>query len=388
MRVRMYDTSNPYSWKYYKTAEHSHGSWTITDATLSPDNKYLAYSSLTPLVYLANTSPEDDSPHILNFSQGLHRGSRWGVWSVRFSGDGSELVAGTGDDSLVVYDLESQTPILRLAGHTQDVNAVCYGDRSSPHILYSGSDDATIKIWDRRSMASGREVGVFPGHLQGITYIDSKGDGRYILSNGKDQTMKLWDIRSMMSPGEYDNLPEEEKDISGYDFDYRYETFSAPPARLPSDRSVVTYRGHKVLRTLIRCHFSPQMSTGGRYVYSGSADGKIAVWNMDATRAKTIETTSLEVSGSMRKRCCVRDVSWHPTAPVLAATAWCSGSSWEGGGLVSVHSWARNGWQDDEEERRTTKIFNTKMVRIGMKTGEQQEDDDGWSDSDSEFLGY
>lgn len=49
-------------------------------------------------------------------------------------------------------------------------------------------------------MADGREVGVFTGHLEGITYVDSKGDGRYVLSNGKDQTMKLWDIR-------YNSLP-------------------------------------------------------------------------------------------------------------------------------------------------------------------------------------
>lgn len=37
------------------------------------------------------------------------------------------------------------------------------------------------------------------GHLEGITFIDSRGDGRYFISNGKDQTIKLWDIRKMSS---------------------------------------------------------------------------------------------------------------------------------------------------------------------------------------------
>lgn len=37
------------------------------------------------------------------------------------------------------------------------------------------------------------------GHLEGITFIDSRGDGRYFISNGKDQTIKLWDIRKMTS---------------------------------------------------------------------------------------------------------------------------------------------------------------------------------------------
>lgn len=37
------------------------------------------------------------------------------------------------------------------------------------------------------------------GHLEGITFIDSRGDGRYFISNGKDQAIKLWDIRKMSS---------------------------------------------------------------------------------------------------------------------------------------------------------------------------------------------
>lgn len=39
----------------------------------------------------------------------------------------------------------------------------------------------------------------------------------------------------------------------------------------------MTYRGHTVLRTLIRCHFSPAETTGGQYIYSGSADGHVHV---------------------------------------------------------------------------------------------------------------
>ena len=37
------------------------------------------------------------------------------------------------------------------------------------------------------------------------------------------------------------------------------------------------YTGHEVLRTLIRCHFSPAETTGQQYIYSGSSDGKIHV---------------------------------------------------------------------------------------------------------------
>ena len=33
----------------------------------------------------------------------------------------------------------------------------------------------------------------------------------------------------------------------------------------------MTYRGHRVSRTLIKAYISPLVSTGGKYVYSGSA---------------------------------------------------------------------------------------------------------------------
>lgn len=68
-KVRMYDTSNPYEWKHYKTVLHPLSSWTISDATLSPDNKYLAYSTLTSIVSLSGTDPSADSdPILLDFS--------------------------------------------------------------------------------------------------------------------------------------------------------------------------------------------------------------------------------------------------------------------------------------------------------------------------------
>lgn len=56
------------------------------------------------------------------------------------------------------------------------------------------------QVWDRRCFVSkGQPAGILMGHLEGITFINSRGDGRYLISNGKDQTTKLWDIRKMTS---------------------------------------------------------------------------------------------------------------------------------------------------------------------------------------------
>ncbi|KXT15556.1 hypothetical protein AC579_6532 [Pseudocercospora musae] len=392
-KVRMYDTSNPYDWKYYKTVHYYGGQWTITDASLSPDNKLLAYSSIRSQICLANTEQGDESePRLLDFSDsgggglGFGGGGGWGrsrghfgIWSLRFSGDGGEIVAGTSDQSVYVYDLEAQRSILRIPGHTDDVNAVCFGDKMSPHILYSGSDDTTLKVWDRRSLASMRPAGMFLGHTEGLTYIDSKGDGRYVISNGKDQTCKLWDLRKMVSTDQGERINPQDYTTN---FDYRfspYDTDDHTPH--PHDCSLVTFRGHRVLKTLIRCHFSPPGSTDGRYIYSGSHDGKIYVWNLDGTEAGTpinvlaATKNSRPVSderfvdrydyygrGGVWKTI-VRDCSWHPSAPVIAATSW---NGWDHGlGTCTVHSWNDGADGDEVGEPDDTGEAFTKAASLG-----------------------
>jgi hypothetical protein len=58
----------------------------------------------------------------------------------------------------------------------------------------------------------------------------------------------------------------------------RYSSYTRPRYKAhPQDCSVMTYKGHRVLQTLIRCHFSPAETTGGQYLYSGSANGRIHV---------------------------------------------------------------------------------------------------------------
>lgn len=42
----------------------------------------------------------------------------FGIFSVKFSTDGRELVAGSSDDSIYVYDLEANRLSLRIQAHT------------------------------------------------------------------------------------------------------------------------------------------------------------------------------------------------------------------------------------------------------------------------------
>ncbi|KAK4693474.1 DDB1- and CUL4-associated factor 11, partial [Phenoliferia sp. Uapishka_3] len=227
--------------------------WTITDANVSRDNEWLIYSSITPRVHLVKTGrggeweTEDHEQSTLDFSEGVpgFRGDNFGIWSIRFSNDGREIIAGantsgSGKGQIFVYDLETNRTVLRVRAHEGDVNAVAFADTASGNLLLSGSDDAMVKVWDRRSLSGERASGTLVGHTEGITFVAPKGDGRYCLSNGKDQAVKLWDLRMMMSDQKYDQLKLGRIDFGIPGWDYRCARLlrrldsgsrSPPPAR-------------------------------------------------------------------------------------------------------------------------------------------------------------
>jgi WD40 repeat protein len=202
----------------------------------------------------------------LRFASNRHRVA---AFSVQLSSDSKLVLAGTNMPSTVLCDVTQNRVTAEVHGHTDDVNATVFADDSS-QVFLTGSDDALIRVWDRRTVdftARAAPVGTFLGHSSGIAFIDSRGDGRYFLSNGKDQTARLWDIRRMapastVSP---DNISQH---------DYRFVPLRPGQSGvIRGDVSLQTYRGHRVMETLIRCRFSPLASTGGAYVYSGSACG-------------------------------------------------------------------------------------------------------------------
>ncbi|PSR85171.1 LEC14B like [Actinidia chinensis var. chinensis] len=323
--IRIYNVDN--GWKVQKDIRAKSLRWTITDASLSPDQRLLVYSSMSPVVHIVNVTSAATESHAniteihegLDFAVDDDSEYSFGIFSVKFSTDGRELVAASSDDAIYVYDLQENRLALRIPSHKSHVNAVCFADESC-NVIYSGSDDTLCKVWDRRCFVTkGEAAGVLNGHLEGITFIDSRGDGRYFISNGKDQAIKLWDIRKMSSnitgsiPVQYRN----------YDWDYRLMEYPTHARNLvhPNDQSLATYKGHSVLRTLIRCYFSPVYSTGQKYIYTGSSDNSVYIYDL---------VSGTQVAKLDYHEDPVRDCSWHPFYPILVSSSWdCTIAQWE-----------------------------------------------------------
>ncbi|DBB09677.1 TPA: hypothetical protein ACH3X3_001323 [Trebouxia sp. C0006] len=346
-RVRLYDVNN--NWRLRKDVEARNLRWTITDTCISPDQKFLLYSSISPIVHLVNLGSTSDAVESVANVTDIHEAmffhaddeevtrSNFGIWSLRWSPDGKEIIAGTGDSSLYLYDVEQQKTTMRVRAHADDVNAVCYAE-DSPNIIVTGSDDSLIKVWDKRTVGSNsRPAGMFVGHTDGMTHLDPKGDGRYLISNCKDQTIKLWDLRNMMEPRQYDPKLIREQELA-FRWDYRWEEYPARAhyVRHPQDNSLMTYRGHRVLATLIRAYFSPIHTTAQRFIYAGSADGSVYIYDI---------VTGEIVRKLEYHREVVRDLHWHPDQPMLVTT------SFDG----SVVKWDTRDTLSEEDERKAAR---------------------------------
>lgn len=298
-------------------------SWTITDADISSHNKFLVHSTLNPILHFFdlekmkytksfNLSPEIISPHSFYYSL-CH------VFSIKISGDNNELIAGCGKNTsgknMKIFNIEKNVVTNNIAAHQKDINSICYLDRESSAIFLSASDDGLGKVWDLRALGMHQNCsGYLIGHNSGLTSISSRGDQIHCATNSKDQSLKLWDLRKLADDCK-------NKKAIFIEYDYRIpnlqrstlNSFRSIKPESSYDNSLRTFHGHKVLLTLIRCHFSPENLTSSRYIYSGSSCGRVFIWDI---------LTGKNVAQYLprRNKSIARDCTWHPNQPFILST--------------------------------------------------------------------
>lgn len=248
---------------------------------------------------------------------------RFCAFSLSFSADTREIIAGCNGGAIYIYDLYRNETVGKIQdAHEADTNAVSFAGGSN-HVVYSASDDGILKVWDRRILDESHPlpVSVFVGHGHGITYLDSKGDFRYIITNSKDQTIKLWDTRHPSSQSDIPSVIETVKSNST-SWDYRnYDRRMMNLRDQQKDDSVKTYSGHLVNRTLIRARFSPEFSTGQKYIYTGSGDGNVLVYDVLSGEKVYPQPQGGGVDYIWNHKSVVRDVSWHPYEPFILSSS-------------------------------------------------------------------
>jgi WD repeat-containing protein 23 len=138
--IRVYDARN--NFKNIQSQIGQDISWSIIDLDVSPDSQRFIYSSWSESIRMGRI----DS--ITGHHEPLTLGSpdsSLGIFSVRFSPNLFEVLAGCSDNCVRIYDLERNMQVLRVRGHENQVNAVSFLD-DSPNIIASGGDDDIVRV--------------------------------------------------------------------------------------------------------------------------------------------------------------------------------------------------------------------------------------------------
>jgi WD40 repeat protein len=85
--------------------------------------------------------------------------------------------------------------------HTKSIRSLCFSQDSS--LLFSGSADCMICVWDVKSLAARRSlslVATLEGHAGWVTSMAVRSDNKLLASGSTDGTAKIWDLSRLTTP--------------------------------------------------------------------------------------------------------------------------------------------------------------------------------------------
>jgi WD40 repeat protein len=97
------------------------------------------------------------------------------VTSVGFSLDGKQVVSGSYDKTVRLWDAATGAALQRLEGHSSSVTSVAFSPDGRQ--VVSGSHDETMRLWDA---ATGAALQRLEGHSSSVTSVAFLPDGNLL----------------------------------------------------------------------------------------------------------------------------------------------------------------------------------------------------------------
>ncbi len=224
-------------------------------------------------------------------------GHAGGVLSVAYSADGRYIASAGNDAQVHLRDGSTGALLKTFAGHIQGKGNDIYGAftgvydvRFSPdgkQIVSAGTDGA-IKLWN---IASGKEIKSLRGHDGNVTSVAFSPDGRFLASGGYDGTVRLWDVKSGKALKAM-NKNNQDGSVSfvGYSPDGR-SIFARGRDEIvrfwsaENGQEIKQFSGMRTLTRMVGTMNSASVSPDSRYVLTNDGPGAISrVWDISTGR--------------------------------------------------------------------------------------------------------
>jgi WD40 repeat protein len=108
------------------------------------------------------------------------------ITSIAVSPDGHQVVTGSWDRTLRLWNIAKKRSVATFEGHTDRVYAVAFSPDGTR--IVSASGDSTLRIWN---VATQKTTRILKGHELWVTSVAFSPDGRFILSGGADKTVRV-----------------------------------------------------------------------------------------------------------------------------------------------------------------------------------------------------
>ena len=228
------------------------------------------------------------------------------VRSVVFSADGKTLASGSQDATIKLWDVIGQVR-MTLTGHSSSVYSVAFSPDSK--ILASGSYDTTIKLWE---VGTGKLIATLttPDWVHSVKFSP---DGKILAAGIGDSTVKLWDTTTGKQLANF----------TGHLAPVRSVAFSPNGNILASSSDdgnvklweVSTGKLQATLAGATKVN-SIAFSPDGKILASGSSDSTIQIWDVATGKIlASLQTNQRQVLG----------VAFSPDSTTLASTDYNGG---------------------------------------------------------------
>ena len=128
----------------------------------------------------------------------MQRGHSEEVQSVSFSPDGKQIVSGSEDKTLKIWDAKTGKAVHTMRGHSDIVWSVSFSPDGKQ--IVSGSEDDTLKLWSwDAETKTGELLHTMEGRSFGVNSVSFSPDGKHIVSGSTgydDSIFKLWDAKT------------------------------------------------------------------------------------------------------------------------------------------------------------------------------------------------